>query len=54
MSNPVICNCPFTDWCHEIRQKLQVSFRLEDLSYKETDCTFYKMIKEKENENDSK
>jgi hypothetical protein len=53
MENPKICECPFTDWCHEPRQWLQVLFRKESKlkRYQSIEqCDFYKLIKEKENE----
>lgn len=49
-SKPNICNCPYTDWCEDMRQWLQNEFRKKDSSYKVEDCDFYKLIKEyKEN-----
>lgn len=47
--NPKICECPYTKWCHPMRQKLQVQFRKESKTYTKVEqCDFYKKIKELE------
>ena len=51
MEKPKICPCPYTDWCHEVRQWLREEFRKEGHEKSIEDCDFFKMIKEKENEN---
>jgi dTDP-4-dehydrorhamnose 3,5-epimerase-like enzyme len=47
--NPKICECPYTKWCHSMRQKLQVQFRKESKTYTKVEqCDFYKKIKKLE------
>lgn len=48
MENPKICDCPYIDWCHEIRQWLQDNYRKKSSNKKVQDCDFYKYIQEKE------
>lgn len=48
MEKTKICNCPYIDWCHEVRQWLREEFRKEGSEKTVEDCDFFKMIKEKE------
>lgn len=48
--NPKICDCPFTEWCHEPRQWLRSKFREEGHEEKVQDCDYYKMIEQMESE----
>jgi len=42
-----ICECPYTKWCHPMRQKIQDQFRKESKAYTKVEqCDFYKKIKE--------
>jgi len=43
------CECPYNRYCHPMRQKLQISFRMESQWYKSIEqCDFYKKLKELE------
>lgn len=50
MENPKLCECPFTKWCHESRQFIQLWSRQVSDNKSIEQCDFYQMIKEKENE----
>lgn len=41
------CDCPYTDWCHEVRQWLRGEFRRTGKEKTIEDCDFFKIIKER-------
>jgi len=46
------CDCKYIEWCHEPRQYVQSMVREENPSKTVKDCDFYKLIEEKENEDE--